>query len=241
MTYLNNSGSELVFREISFRITIGRYTDPAETIRTRLLEAINQNQFGFKSFAIEGITLQQFFRRKLEQAHLPSREGKIYLVNYAENEGSLIIEVTFLVITTFVAYGSIRQTIDYLLNDLESIIRNRTNYDVDVQLTDEKDAGLREDPKMKTRMFRLSPAIRTFILFIVSLLTGAFLTYYPTHFRDEDPTEAPATAKQIEELIDRKVDQAVLEAKVEQMYHRQPVYDITPRQNGSGSEAIGGN
>ena len=47
--------------------------------------------------------------------------GKAYLSDYREKEGSLIITFTVVVVGTFLNYGGIRETIDYFVDDLEQV------------------------------------------------------------------------------------------------------------------------
>lgn len=69
------------------------------------------------------LAVKEIFRRRF----LSSENINAYLVDYSEEQGSLVISFTILVFGALSNYGSIRETIDYFADDLEKLFDNSLN------------------------------------------------------------------------------------------------------------------
>lgn len=64
---------------------------------------------------------QRFINTAFTKHFKFSGNGKAYLSDYHEKEGSLIIAFTIVIVGTVLNYGGIRETIDYFADDLEKV------------------------------------------------------------------------------------------------------------------------
>lgn len=61
--------------------------------------------------------------------------GKAYLSNYVEEQGSFVMQFTILIVQSALAYGGIRETIDYFVDDLEMFFKGSLSNDFKTKVT----------------------------------------------------------------------------------------------------------
>ncbi|MEM6817128.1 MAG: hypothetical protein AAF600_22500 [Bacteroidota bacterium] len=137
--------------ECNFEVKIsynGKENDsewPADRIKRQMFRHLNQ-YIGFPNRKyiedeFNAIDAPQRFINTAFTKHFKfSGNGKAYLSDYHEKEGSLIIAFTVVIIGTALNYGGIRETIDYFADDLEKVCEMAmgSKYDVNVKHNEKK-------------------------------------------------------------------------------------------------------
>ncbi|MBK7028997.1 MAG: hypothetical protein IPH45_07225 [Bacteroidales bacterium] len=82
-------------------------------------------------------------RTNIERSILIRENTRIYFLSYREKEGSLHIEFSLLVITSYINFGPIRQALDYLVKDtiadyFEELLERHFPVSITVQALDKK-------------------------------------------------------------------------------------------------------
>lgn len=82
-------------------------------------------------------------------------EGKAYLTNYNEKEGSFIQDFTILILQSALAYGGIRETIDYFADDLKFLFSNNLSGDFKTKVNYEEKRKIKRRNKNNERIISL--------------------------------------------------------------------------------------
>jgi hypothetical protein len=87
--------------------------------------------------------IREFLKTNIERSILIRENTRIYFLNYREKEGSLYIEFSLLVITSYINFGPIRQALDYLVKDtiadyFEELLERHFPVSITVQALDKE-------------------------------------------------------------------------------------------------------
>lgn len=160
----------------------------------------------------------------------------VYLTDYSENRGSLIISFTVLVVGTITNYGSIRDTIDYFAEDVERLFSHSLNninegYSITSNIHEQnynQSLSLRKNSLGDTNQYnallskiKVDRILITIILFVLILLLvqNHFVTGENTKQSETDEYKIRTIIKdeirnnQIDEHLKAKVDTILIKAQ----------------------------
>lgn len=129
--------------------------------------------------------IEEFFRYYYYSTQGRELSNSVYFLDYQEREGSFIITFSFLVITTFSSYASIRQGIDTFINDMSNLCRGVLNTPRVVGIIEKEVDVLSESNSthLNTMKYTFRRNIQIFIpylSFFISIFVAIFLLYYST-------------------------------------------------------------
>ncbi len=139
-----NDTTALTVREIEYSIRIRdkdkSFSELRDLLRselTRFDENVRRNRPDAEN------PIRDFLRINIERSILIRENTRIYFLNYKEKEGSFLIEFTLLVITSYINFGPIRQSLDYLVKDtiadyFEEILERHIPVSITVQANDKE-------------------------------------------------------------------------------------------------------
>lgn len=171
------------------------------------------------------IVLNDLFQKRFALAG----DMNAYLTDYSENNGSLIISFTILIVGTITNYGSIRETIDYFAEDIEKLFSNALNNRYDgyavtssiqyqniptPQITMPHDANQYNVLLAKIRVDRILIGIVFFVL-ILSILQNYLST--PSDSKQSNIDDVKVKSIVQEELRNQKINE-LLQTKSDTVY-----------------------
>jgi hypothetical protein len=139
-----NDNAALTVREIEYSIQIRdkdkSHSELKEVLRlelSRFDENVRKNRPDTEN------PIREFLRTNIERSILIREYTRIYFLSYKEKEGSLHIEFSLLVITSYINFGPIRQALDSLVKDsiaayFEELLERHFPVSITVQASDKE-------------------------------------------------------------------------------------------------------
>ena len=137
-----NNNTSVTIREIEFSIRIkdkdSSFTDLLDLLKDELTVFRNNARPGRKGTENP---VRDFIQTNIERSIIVRENTRVYFLNYKEKEGSLRITFTLLVVTGFINYASLRQSLDSLIKDtiaeyFEELLERHIPVSVTVQSND---------------------------------------------------------------------------------------------------------
>lgn len=143
-------------------------------------------------------------------------DGKAYLSNYSEKEGSFVMEFTVLILKSAIAYGGIRETIDYFADDLKNLFSNflpigfdtKVNFNEKIRIKKIKNKKTINNYFQKTQKQILLNRILIGFIFFLIIIEAIYLT-------ENHDNNDYVTKQQFETLKEKVLSNQIKEVKVE--------------------------
>lgn len=167
-------------------------------------------------------TIHDFIQTNIERSIVLRENTRVYFLNYREREGSLRIEFTLLIVTSYINYASLRQELDSHIKEslagyFEELLERHIPVNVTVQSNDTEIVTLSNAEPPKRKSFSAKPELLTRLLSIAALVISlglaglfAFKTFYPAHQTEN--------SKLKEDYIDALLEKKILEAVKDQKF-----------------------
>lgn len=217
-----NDNAALTVREIEYSIQIRdkdkSFAELRDVLRaelTRFDENVRRKRLDAEN------PIREFLRTNIERSILIRENTRIYFLSYREKEGSLHIEFSLLVITSYINFGPIRQALDYLVKDtiadyFEELLERHFPVSITVQALDKEvftvtDTYPTEKPVEKS--YR-DPITRTLAI-IAILLSLSIAGIFSIRFlmKNLNSQKENLEEKYMNLLIEKKIDDAVSNQK----------------------------
>lgn len=209
-------------REIEYSIRIrdkdSTFVELRELLRSEL------NKFGpvsRNSGSMAENPIQEFLRTNIERSILIRENTRVYFLNYREKEGSLKIEFTLLILTSFVHYATIRHALDNLIKDtlaeyFEELLERHIPVNVTVQSQDKEIQTIEaqkeyRSERKKTTSQMLSRTIALSALGISIIFASIFFTR--TFYSGSADENAKLREQYLDVLLEKKIIEAVKDQK----------------------------
>ena len=150
---------------------------------------------------------------------------KCYLSNYEEYDGSLIISFTIVIMGAITNYGSIRETIDYFVNDLESVYNDVLGNDFTIN-SNHNTRYLSEDQGNQTnsitsysdnRNVIRGIMINRLLIGICAVCTLLIMIIVIERSSNNYDKEENISTQNIDMIIERKIDKILKEKEIEKL------------------------
>lgn len=148
-------------------------------------------------------------------------ENKAYLTNYSEKEGSFIMDFTVLIIQSAIAYGGIRETIDYFVDDLEFMFSRNLPNDFKTKVNYKERRKLKKSEINKNAKFNSILQQTERKVFINRIIIGITLffvifgiTYHIGNNNDAEFVTKSELESSIEKVNNRPLDNAKIEVYI---------------------------
>ena len=218
-----NDNSALTVREIEYSIQIRdkdkSFSELKDVLRaelTRFDENVRRKRLDAEN------PIREFLKTNIERSILIRENTRIYFLSYREKEGSLHIEFTLLVITSYIHFGPIRQALDYLVKDtiadyFEELLERHFPVNITVQALDKEIFTVADQYPVENAREKPSsdPLTRTLAItaIILSLLIPGFFTL-KTLLNNRNSNESELKEKYLELLMEKKINEAVSNQKI---------------------------
>lgn len=116
------TSQKILISEIDFKISIHNDKLDYWEYKSILTDAVNGTYNSYSSNLRES-SAQQFIQHRLKKI-FDNRQTVFFINNYSEYEGSLIISFSIFIFTTALNYGQLRESIDYLREDLNYFLND---------------------------------------------------------------------------------------------------------------------
>lgn len=217
-----NNNAAVTIREIEYTIRIRDRESSFSELRDLLKSELTKfNETSRRTRNDAGNPIQEFLRSNIERSIVRGENTRIYFLNYKEKEGSLRIEFTLLVITSYINFAPTRQALDYLIKDsiadyFEEILERHIPVSINVQASDKEIANLgdlnpdrKQSPRPKRDTFTRIVAMAALI---ISLGVGGFYVYTKLQSNAQEE-QAKLKEDYINLLIEKKIIEAVKDQK----------------------------
>jgi hypothetical protein len=217
-----NDNAALTVREIEYSIQIRdkdkSFAELRDVLRaelTRFDENVRRKRLDAEN------PIREFLRTNIERSILIRENTRIYFLSYREKEGSLHIEFSLLVITSYINFGPIRQALDYLVKDtiadyFEELLERHFPVNITVQALDKEvftvtDTYPTEKPVEKS--YR-DPITRTLAIIAIILSLG-IVGIFSIRFLMKNLKSQNEDLKEnyMNLLIEKKINEAVSNQK----------------------------
>jgi len=208
----------LTVREIEYSIQIrdkeSSFAELRDVLRTELTR---YDEHGRPRRQEAENTIQEFIRINIERSILIRENTRIYFLNYKERDGSLKIDFTLLVITSYVNFGPIRQALDNLVKDtiaayFEELLERHFAVSITVLANDKEvftvlDNYPSDKILARSRKDNLSRVLSALaLIFSLAIILFFTLRTLDIRIRKDRPLK---NQESIEMLIDKKINEAV--------------------------------
>ncbi len=207
----------LTVREIEYSIQIrdkeSSFAELRDVLRTELTR---YDEHGRPRRQEAENTIQEFIRINIERSILIRENTRIYFLNYKERDGSLKIDFTLLVITSYVNFGPIRQALDNLVKDtiaayFEELLERHFAVSITVLANDKEvftvlDNYPSDKILARSRKDNLSRVLSALaLIFSLAIILFFTLRTLDIRIRKDRPLK---NQESIEMLIDKKINEA---------------------------------
>jgi hypothetical protein len=221
MAKINNNAA-LTVREIEYSIRIrdkdSSFNELRDVLKSELTKFVN----GRPHHRLDADNpIQEFLRNNIDRSIIIRENTRIYFLNYREKEGSLKIEFTLLVITTYINYAQIRQALDSLVKDtiaeyFEELLERHMPVNISVQSNDKEIVTVDESLSTQKSTVRSKRDIFTRVLAIIALaisLVIASISAYNAFYGNSQAENAKLKEDYMNLLLEKKIIEAVKDQK----------------------------
>jgi len=217
-----NNNTSVTIREIEFSIRIkdkdSSFTEILELLKDELTVFRNNVRPGRKG--IEN-PVRDFIQTNIERSIILRENTRVYFLNYKEKEGSLRINFTLLVVTDFINYASLRQSLDSLIKDtiadyFEELLERHVPVSVTVQSNDNEVVTLSDSVNSKSKPKRpkydnLTRFAALAALVISVVMVGLYL--FNTFYEKRKVENVIIKENYIDSLLEARINEAVKDQK----------------------------
>jgi hypothetical protein len=165
--------------------------------------------------------LELFIRERLKRFS-KNDDAIVFLTEYSEREGSFILSFSFFVFATFMSYGSFRESLDYVRDDINFFFRetfpSNSNIDIDYSVRQNRAADNLSRNLQKSSLapiFKQLNILKALIGFIGILALG--FSFYSVYKVENTSNSIPhdeiekAVNVEIEKVNSRKTNEELLQ------------------------------
>ncbi len=211
--------SDFIAKQIdcSFKIKSYDNLSPFE-IRKVIISRLNRYNNGDRDIEFEKQNpIEQFIKISIADSIGFRTNAKVYIIDYKEREGSFIVDFSILIVSSFITYGSIRQSLDYFMNGIAEYFErtlgvNSSSVSFEFNEVSVFDSANRNSSKISTfstGFYRIAPILSLLITLFVAIL----FTYYVT--RKDMQASDQNSSKNIESIIQQKINEAINQKKLD--------------------------
>jgi len=217
-----NNNTSVTIREIEFSIRI----KDKDSSFAEILDLLKDELTVFRNNARPGRRgtenpVRDFIQTNIERSIIVRENTRVYFLNYKEKEGSLRITFTLLVVTGFINYASLRQSLDSLIKDtiadyFEELLERHIPVSVTVQSNDNEVVTLSDSVNSISKAKRpksdkLTRFTALAALFISLAISGFYLY---NSLRPEPKAEKLSIENNyIDSLLEARINEAVKDQK----------------------------
>ena len=217
-----NNNTSVTIREIEFSIRI----KDKDSSFTEILELLKDELTVFRNNARPGRTgtenpVRDFIQTNIERSIIIRENTRVYFLNYKEKEGSLRITFTLLVVTGFINYASLRQSLDSLIKDtiadyFEELLERHIPVSVTVQSNDNEVVTLSDSVNSTSKSKRpkhdwLTRSAALAALVISMVIGGLYL--FNTLNSKQKVENVIIKENYIDSLLEARINEAVKDQK----------------------------
>lgn len=217
-----NNNTSVTIREIEFSIRI----KDKDSSFTELLDLLKDELSVFRNNARNGRKetenpVRDFIQSNIERSVIVRENTRVYFLNYKEKEGSLRINFTLLVVSGFINYASLRQSIDSLIKDtiadyFEELLERHIPVSVTVQSNDNEVITLSDSVNSLSKSKRFNPDRLTRFaalaaLFVSMVMGGLYL--FNTLNNKQKVEHINIKENYIDSLLEARINEAVKDQK----------------------------
>jgi len=217
-----NNNTSVTIREIEFSIRIkdkdSSFMELLDILKDELTVFRNNARPGSKG--IEN-PVRDFIQSNIERSVIVRENTRVYFLNYKEKEGSLRINFTLLVVSGFINYASLRQSIDSLIKDtiadyFEELLERHIPVSVTVQSNDNEVITLSDSVNSLSKSKRFNPDRLTRFtalaaLFVSMVMGGLYL--FNTLNNKQKVEHINIKENYIDSLLEARINEAVKDQK----------------------------
>jgi hypothetical protein len=218
-----NTNAALTVREIEYSIRIkdkdSSFAELRDILRSELTKFGN-NTYRQRHDADNPIL--EFLRTNIERSIIIKENTRIYFLNYREKDGSLKIEFTLLVITTYINYAQIRHALDNLVKDtiadyFEELLERHMPVSITVQSNDHEIVTVDESVANAKKTVRPHRDLftRTVAIIAIAISLGMAAVYA---FNAINGSSRAENAKLKEDYINLLLEKKIIEAVKDQKF-----------------------
>lgn len=206
--------NDIIAKKLECKISIkgNSYDDIKFLLREKFSESLRKN---LNEPELLDNSIEEFFKYYYYSTQGKELKASVYFVDYKENEGSFIATFTFLIITTFNSYASVRQGIDTFMKDVTLLLKGTLNNNVLIEGRVENEVdiaplqALSQSPIKPQRDFRLV----VLFSFILSIVLAVFLTYFSVNNSEKDDEKA------LDYKIEKKLKEEINQQKLDYLFY----------------------
>ncbi len=217
-----NNNTSVTIREIEFSIRIkdkdSSFMELLDLLKDELTVFRNNARPGSKG--IEN-PVRDFIQSNIERSVIVRENTRVYFLNYKEKEGSLRINFTLLVVSGFINYASLRQSIDSLIKDtiadyFEELLERHIPVSVTVQSNDNEVITLSDSVNSQSKSKRFKPDRLTrfaaLAALVISMVMGG-LYLFNTLNNKQKVEHINIKENYIDSLLEARINEAVKDQK----------------------------
>jgi len=218
-SYSTFEDSDLIAKQINCSFKISNYDNISPfKIRDTIVSRLRRYNNDKRNIEFERENaIEQFIKTTIANSIGFRADSKIYIIDYKEREGSFIIDFSVLIVSSFIAYGSIRQSLDYFMKEVSEYFErtlgeNSYNVSFDFNEITVFDSTRRSSSSISmfgSTVYKLAPMLSLFLTLIVA---GLF-TFYVT--RKDAQASDQNSPKNMEFIIQQKINDAINQKKLD--------------------------
>lgn len=218
----SDNNTSVTIREIEFSIRIkdkdSSFTELLDLLKDELTVFRNNARPGRKG--IEN-PVRDFIQTNIERSIIVRENTRVYFLNYKEKEGSLRINFTLLVVTGFINYASLRQSLDSLIKDtiadyFEELLERHFPVSVTVQSNDNEVVTMSDSvnsiSKSKRPKSDRLTRLAAITALVISLVIGGLYLFNILN-RKQKVENIIIKENYIDSLLEARINQAVKDQK----------------------------
>lgn len=166
--------------------------------------------------------IRDFLKTNIDRSIVIRDSTKVYFLDYKEH-GSFTIQFTLLILTRYINYGSTRQALDYLIKDtignyFEELLERHLPVSVSVHSADNElyeipgDQDINYNKRRSKRDFL--PVLLASLALLCTIALGLVWFYHGNEPAEINKTSNGYHDKYLEMLIDKQIDEALKEEKL---------------------------
>ena len=217
-----NTNASVTIREIEFSIRIkdkdSSFSELLELLKDELTVFRNNSRPGRRDAENP---VRDFIQTNIERSIIVRENTRVYFLNYKEKEGSLRINFTLLVVTDFINYASLRQSLDSLIKDtiadyFEELIERHIPVSITVQSNDNEVVTLSDSVNSKSKSKRPKhdnlTRFAALAALVISMVIGG-LYLFNTLNRTQKVENVIIEENYIDSLLEARINEAVKDQK----------------------------